>query len=99
MKIEKERKIVKLMIELYYDKKLKHQFEDEKNDLIKYVNFRLDKCPFQDKKTFCSKCKIHCYQDAYKEKIKKVMRYSGPRMLFYHPVLLFKHLFTSGKSK
>lgn len=71
MKIEKERKIVKLMIELYYDKKLKHQFEDEKNDLIKYVNFRLDKCPFQDKKTFCSKCKIHCYQDAYKEKIKK----------------------------
>ena len=50
MKIEKERKIVKLMIELYYDKKLKHQFEDEKNDLIKYVNFRLDKCPFQDKK-------------------------------------------------
>jgi hypothetical protein len=27
-----------------------------------------------------------------RRKIKQVMRYSGPLMLFYHPVLAIKHL-------
>ena len=46
MKIEKERKIVKLMIELYYDKKLKHQFEDEKKRFNQIRKFSIGQVSF-----------------------------------------------------
>lgn len=86
-KREKEKSIVTLMIKLYCKK---HDDIDEL-DLLRYVNDRIDKCPMMEQKTFCSKCKIHCYRQEYREKIKKVMRYSGPRIFFYHPILVIKH--------
>lgn len=86
-KREKEKSIVTLMIKLYCKK---HDDIDEL-DLLRYVNERIDKCPMMEQKTFCSKCKIHCYRQEYREKIKKVMRYSGPRIFFYHPILVIKH--------
>ncbi len=86
-KREKEKSIVTLMIKLYCKK---HDDIDEL-DLLSYVNERIDKCPMMEQKTFCSKCKIHCYRQEYREKIKKVMRYSGPRIFFYHPILVIKH--------
>lgn len=42
-------------------------------------------------KPVCGKCKIHCYKPSMREKIKMVMRYSGPRMIYKHPVMLAKH--------
>ncbi len=39
------------------------------------------------KKTFCANCKVHCYKPQMREQIRQVMRFSGPRMLLYHPVL------------
>ena len=39
-----------------------------------------------ESKTFCSNCRVHCYCPDMREKIRMVMRFSGPRMLFYHPV-------------
>ena len=50
-------------------------------------------------KTFCSACKVHCYSKENKEKIRKVMRYAGPRMLLYHPVLAIKHAVITLKQK
>lgn len=93
MKIEKEKKIVKLMIEIYSKHHDKKNLEDneEMKDLLNYAYLRLNKCPFKDNKNFCSKCKVHCYQKEMREKIKKVMRYSGPRVLLYHPILFIKH--------
>ena len=29
-----------------------------------------------------------------RDKIREIMRYSGPRMLLYHPLLLVKHMLT-----
>ena len=86
-KREKEKSIVTLVIKLYCKK---HDDIDELH-LLSYVNERIDKCPMMEQKTFCSKCKIHCYRQEYREKIKKVMRYSGPRIFFYHPILVIKH--------
>jgi hypothetical protein len=57
-----------------------------------YAFMRLDKCPFQEKKSTCGKCTVHCYRPDMKEKVKKVMRYSGPRMLVHHPVLALHHV-------
>lgn len=82
------------MIETYSKGVYKMPLEDnqEMKDLLTYCYLRLSKCPFKDNKKFCSHCKIHCYQKEYREKIKKVMRYSGPRLLFTHPILLIKHV-------
>ena len=84
---------------------MKHLYKKHKNESIskeelkEYVELRLDKCPFQENKTFCSNCKIHCYKPFYREKIKEVMRFSGPRMILYHPILAIKHVVESKKEK
>jgi len=92
-----EKKIVKIMIEIYCRKKHKKEAKEngiceECKELLEYAWFRSDKCPFMEKKTFCSSCKIHCYKPEMREKIRGVMRYSGPRMLYVHPLLAIKHV-------
>ena len=66
----------------------------ECQDLAEYAQLRSQKCPYIAKgtKTFCSHCKTHCYKPEYREKIRKVMRYSGPRMIFFMPGMCIKHL-------
>ena len=60
--------------------------------LLDYARERLQKCPFQEGKTTCALCAVHCYRTELREKIRTVMRYSGPRMLTRHPVLAVFHL-------
>lgn len=43
--------------------------------------------------------KVHCYKPAMREKIREVMRFSGPRMMLYHPVLAVSHVIESRKEK
>ncbi|MFI3283959.1 MAG: nitrous oxide-stimulated promoter family protein [Erysipelotrichaceae bacterium] len=86
IKRNKEIDIVKLMIQLYIKK-----HPEEMNDLAEYATNKIQKCPCMETKTFCSKCTIHCYDEKHHLQIKKVMRYSGPRMIFYHPMLTLKH--------
>lgn len=64
-----------------------------------YAGMRSEKCPFMETKTFCSNCKVHCYKPEMREKIRKVMRYSGPRMIFYHPITAIRHVIESKKEK
>lgn len=101
MKVEQEKNVSFLMIDIYCRRK--HQTKKENcshcKELKEYVSFRLSKCPFGDEKMFCSNCKIHCYQKEMREKIRKVMRFSGPRMIFYHPILAIKHVIESRKEK
>jgi hypothetical protein len=59
---------------------------------LDYARTRLRKCPFQEGKTTCAKCPIHCYKPDRREKIRAVMRYAGPRMLVRHPILALLHL-------
>ena len=61
-------------------------------DLLSYAGLRLEKCPFQEHKTTCAKCPVHCYKPARREQIRAVMRHAGPQMLLRHPVLAFYHL-------
>ncbi len=64
-------------------------------DLTDYALLRIDRCPFAPDKPACNKCPVHCYQPQMRERIRTVMRYSGPRMLLYHPRLAILHLFDS----
>ncbi len=102
MKIEKEQKVSFLMIDIYCKKKHHVKKNDvclECKELKEYVKLRLSKCPFGENKTFCSNCKIHCYKKDMQEKIRNVMRFSGPRMILYHPILAIRHLIESKKEK
>ena len=92
-KSKKEQKIIALMIKLYCRKK-HHSKElcENCSELLNYANLRIEKCPFMETKTFCSACKVHCYKKEMREKIREVMKFSGPRMIFYHPILAIKHL-------
>ena len=72
---------------------------EECKELTEYALFRLSKCPFKKNKGFCSFCSIHCYKPDMQEKIKKVMRYSGPKMTFTHPIFAFNHVYQMLKYK
>ena len=95
-----EKDVVTLMIQIYCKD---HHHEKglctECQELADYAAFRVDKCPFMETKTFCNNCKVHCYKPDMRQRIKEVMRYSGPRMMFHHPVLAIKHLYYSKKEK
>ena len=86
-KREKEMRTVYEMIHLYCRKNHKD------------ARMRIKKCPFMETKTFCSQCKVHCYKKDKREQIRKVMRFSGPRMLVYHPVMAICHLYYQIKDK
>ncbi len=62
--------------------------------LYEYARSRSEHCPFMESKTFCSNCQVHCYQPQMREKIRTVMRYSGPRMILYHPGMAVWHVIT-----
>ena len=93
---EFETRIISEMIDLYYKK---HGTDQERLDLKTYAALRTSKCPFMETKTFCSNCRVHCYKPEMREKIRAVMRYSGPRMLLKHPILTIKHLYYSLQEK
>lgn len=99
MKREEEFEVVSKMIKLYCKRKHKTQngLCEECQELQSYVKQRLQNCPHGDNKPFCSNCEIHCYKPEMKEKIKKVMKFTGPRMIFYNPKLVIKHIKSSKK--
>jgi len=91
---EREKKLIPVMIRKYchghHGTKGKEVCE-ECRKLTEYSLMRLEKCPFKENKQFCSSCKVHCYRPEEREKIRAVMRYSGPRMIWTHPVFSLKH--------
>ena len=61
-------------------------------ELLAYADGRLGRCPFAEAKPTCVRCTVHCYRPEMRERVRVVMRYSGPRMLRRHPVLALTHL-------
>jgi len=92
-RIDRESNTVAAMIRLYCGK---HHSCDalcpECTELLDYARARLDKCPYQEGKTTCVKCPVHCFKPDMRERIRAVMRYSGPRMLYRHPIMAILHL-------
>lgn len=100
-KREREKRTVALMIRLYCRKKhgVTIGLCPECDAFSKYAILRSDKCPFMETKTFCSNCRVHCYQPEMRAKIRNVMRFSGPRIIFYHPIMAVRHVIESKKEK
>ena len=99
-KREREKQTVSLMIAIYC--RAKHGGRELCPDcaaLDAYARLRSDRCPFMETKSFCSNCRVHCYRGDMREKIRSVMRFSGPRMIFHHPVMAIRHVIESKKEK
>lgn len=97
-----EQKLVDEMIRLYCRKK--HRSEQGRlcqdcQRLSDYAREKVGRCPFMESKTFCSNCKVHCYNTTMRETIREVMKYCGPRLIFYHPWIAISHIFSTIKKR
>ena len=92
-RLERERHTIQVMIEIFCHDN--HHSSGalcaECQQLFAYAMQRIDKCPFQADKPTCAKCPIHCYKPAMREQIRQIMRYAGPRMMLFHPILTVLH--------
>lgn len=99
-KVEEEKKTIEFMINLYCEKN--HKTEDlcqQCKELKEFTHKKIDRCPKKETKTFCSTCTIHCYPKEKREEIRQVMKWAGPRMLWYKPSLALKHIANTIKHK
>ena len=99
-RITREKKTIDKMVHVYC--RGKHRTKGDKlcedcADFLSYAFKRLDNCPFQEEKSTCGKCLVHCYQPKMRETVKQIMRYSGPRMLLHSPGLALRHVFDGRK--
>ena len=89
-----ENALIQKMIEIYCSKNHNTGTKlcESCAGLLAYSNERIRRCPFGEEKPVCQKCKIHCYKKEYRDKIKEVMKFSGPKVILYKPISALKHL-------
>ncbi|NQU66142.1 MAG: nitrous oxide-stimulated promoter family protein [SAR324 cluster bacterium] len=91
-RIRREIKTTVVMINLYCQKQ--HATKAlclDCTDLLNYTMRRIDKCRFSINKPTCANCTVHCFKPFYREKIRQIMAFSGPRMSYRHPILTLFH--------
>lgn len=104
-RIFREKRCIEVMTQIYCREHHQHMQHVQVNrgkcdngfcvgcmQLLEYSQKRLDHCPYQEGKTTCFKCPTHCYKPAMREQIRKVMRFSGPRMPLRHPFFSITHI-------
>jgi len=98
--ISLELKCISVMIKIYCNgnHNTKNKICDECENLKIYSEYRTLKCKYKNDKPVCSSCLTHCYNQQNREKIRTVMRYSGPKMLYKNPRLTIIYLFRKYKS-
>ena len=92
-RLRRERATVRAMVEIYC--RHHHRGAVPCADcavLADYADRRLDRCPYGAEKPTCVNCPIHCYQPEPRERMREVMRFAGPRMLWRRPYLAVMHL-------
>ena len=65
----------------------------ECRELRLYALARLDACRYGNAKPSCRSCRTHCYLPVPRERIRAVMRWSGPRMPLAAPLYWLRHTF------
>ncbi len=102
-KAEKKIKLVTKMIGMYCKKhhvqEMKGQLCDDCGALLDYTSTRTRKCRNLENGTFCAHCTTPCYAPDKRGKMRQVMKFSGPRLIFYHPVWVMKHILEDRRNK
>ena len=97
-RIRRERTTARAMVAIYCH----HHYGgpglcDVCSELADYADRKLDHCPYGGEKPACVMCPIHCYQPEPRERMREVMRFAGPRMMWRHPYLAIRHLLDERK--
>ena len=99
-KFARERRTMEAMIGIYC--RDHHQRQkglcDGCGQVFAYAEQRLDKCLFPGNKPTCANCPVHCYKPEMRTRVKQIMRYAGPRMIYNHPYLAIRHIL-DGRNK
>lgn len=61
-------------------------------ETLAYARVRIEHCRFGANKPVCSKCPVHCFQSDMRSRMREIMRYAGPRMMWRHPILAWRHM-------
>ncbi|MFI3282362.1 MAG: nitrous oxide-stimulated promoter family protein [Rikenellaceae bacterium] len=100
-RVQQDAEVIAAMVGIYcrsHHKTKRRELCRECRELLEYATKRLKKCPIEpSQKRSCRVCKIHCYDIPHTQRIGEVMRYSGPRMLLYNPVMAIRHLIQERK--
>ncbi len=99
-KIEHDKDVLKKFLEIYCRKNhLENGIEVYKDNLcsdcyklLNYAIAKLDNCPLNPK-PMCKKCPVHCYNKSNREKIKKVMKFSGIYLIKHGRIDLILHYY------
>lgn len=76
---ERDIQVLQKFIEVYCEKQhgaARRCLCDECSELLAYAADRLAKCPL-DPKPKCKACRVHCYDEQHRRRIKEVMKFSG----------------------
>lgn len=92
-RISSEKHTLERMIGLYCRLNHANKMCVDCQEVLDYGLYRLECCRYGNGKPACSKCHTHCYKPVMRERIRKIMRFSGPRMIIYYPVDFIKHIF------
>jgi len=99
--LKREYNTVKAMVEIYC--KAHHRTSTPMDEcepcreFLDHVSDRLDRCSYGQDKPSCKQCAIHCYRPEMKARARAIMIFSGPKMLFSHPIMAIRHLIHSRK--
>ena len=99
-RLQREFNTIKAMVRLYCKEHHKTGgiICNECSEVVEYSRDRLLCCPFQDKKSTCGKCVVHCYKKDMQKKVIDIMRYAGPKMALKHPLMAMQHFIDSRKN-
>lgn len=100
-RVDKDINVLKDFIQIYCDTKHKDRLKTAKegsllcgecHETLTYATLRRRNCPLNPKPT-CKNCKIHCYKNEYRVKIKDIMRHSGMVLIKRGRIDLIVHYF------
>lgn len=92
-KVQQEQATIASMTRLYCSAKhnSRKSLCPDCQQLLDYAKERVAHCMFLPQKPVCARCPVHCYQDPYRERVREVMRYAGPRLMFRDPIAVVRH--------
>ncbi len=98
-KRRRERAIIAEMIDIYC--RGQHHPPDcsDCRELTSYAIHRVELCPHMADKSFCSACATPCYDEAHRNAIRQVMRYSGRRYFLRRPLRTLAHGWVTLKNR
>lgn len=93
-KLKNQQNQIEIMITMYCKKyhTSKDILCDKCKNLLNYANKKVSNCPYIENKPNCKNCPTKCYNKDMQKDIIKVMRYSGPRLIFSHPIMAIDHI-------